>query len=397
MSKNQNLSIDAPAAIFAALSLAAIGAIFYNILPMYIGAAQDSRGWSMGNAGLMGAFFFVGYTSVTASAFFWARKVNWRLVCLIAAPIAALSMIATGYTESYPLNALLVIISGGASSAIYVIGTIAVGDTSNPPRWMGAKIGGETALGGVFLLLAPSLLIAPHGFKGIVFGIAALTLLAIPFLLFFPSRGTKGADLEDGEAVNISKAEALGMWFLLAAIVVFFTGQTAVWSFLERLGNSSGFDPQVVGGVLAASLGAAMMGAFTEAAVGDRFGYRKAVLFSIVLFVIGTAVLYAAKTVPIYATGTMLVTFSVGFGVAALMASVAVMDRGGRYIILAVPALGIGAIFGPGIAGFILENMGAAGLLGLAIISAIVCYALFRQGMIRGRKEATLDNPVPQT
>ena len=390
MSKKQIPSIDAPSAILAALALAAIGAIFYNILPMYIGAAQDSRGWSMSEASLMGAFFFVGYTAVTASAFFWARNVNWKLACLIAVPIAALSIITTGYFESYPLNALLVIISGGASSAIYVLGTIAVGDTANPPRWMGAKIGGETALGGVFLLFAPSLLIAPYGLKGFVFGIAGVTLLCLPFLLFFPREGTKGTDSADDQSIVISKAESVGMWLLLAAIVIFFTGQTAVWSFLERLGNSSGYDPQTVGGILAVSLAAAMFGALSEAAIGDRFGFRKLVLFSIILFVLGTTVLYLEKTVGLYATGTMIVTYSVGFGVSVLMASVAVMDRGGRYIILSVPTLGLGAIFGPGIAGFIMENFGGAGLLVLAIISAVLCYALFCQGMIRGRREAAL-------
>lgn len=391
MRPKQDISIDAPIAIFAALALAAIGAIFYNILPMYVGAAQDFRGWSMSDAGLMGAFFFVGYTLVTISAFFWARKISWRLVCLIAAPIAAVAMIATGYSDSYALNAVLIIISGGASSAIYVIGTIAIGDTSNPPRWMGAKIGAETALGGVFLILSPAFIVGSYGFKGIVFALAIITLLCLPFLLFFPSQGSKGAIEPGAKAIAISKPEALSLWFLLASVVIFFTGQSAIWSFLERMGNTSGFDPQVVGTILAASLGTAMLGAFSEAGIGDRFGFRKLVLFSLVLYILGMAIIYSTTSIAAYAAGTLIVTYSVGFGIPALMAAVAFLDRGGRYIILAVPALGLGAIFGPALAGFILVGIGPVGLMGLTVITAILTYVLFRQGMVNGRVQMALN------
>lgn len=391
MKTTNDISIDAPKAIFSALALSAIGAIFYNILPMYVGAAQDFRGWSMSDTGLMGALFFVGYTAVTISAFFWARKVNWRHVCLISAPIAAAALIATGYIDSYALNALLIIIAGGASSAIYVIGTIAIGDTSNPPKWMGAKIGAETALGGIFLILSPSFIVGPFGFKGIVYAIAIIMLASIAFLLFFPKKGSKGIEDETGSTLEISGAEALSLWLLLAAVVVFFTGQSAIWSFLERMGNTSGFDPQTVGTILALSLGAAMLGAFSEAAIGSRFGFRKLVMFSLLLYVLGMAIIYLTNGVMAYAVGTLVVTYSVGFGVPALMAAVAFLDRGGRYIILAVPALGLGAIFGPAIAGFILEGIGNVGLMALTVVTAILTYILFRQGMVNGRKEIALN------
>ena len=183
---------------------------------------------------------------------------------------------------------------------------------------------------------------------------------------------------------------------MLAAVVIFFTGQSAIWSFLERMGNTSGFDPQTVGTILALSLGAAMLGAFSEAAIGDRFGFRKLVMVSLVLYVIGMAILYLTTSVGAYAAGTLIVTYSVGFGVPALMAAVAFLDRGGRYIILAVPALGLGAIFGPAIAGFILEGVGSVGLMVMTVVTAVLTYVLFRQGMVNGRKEMAL-NTTPHS
>ena len=36
--------MDAPTILIAAIAASAIGALFYNVLPMYLGAAQDYRG-----------------------------------------------------------------------------------------------------------------------------------------------------------------------------------------------------------------------------------------------------------------------------------------------------------------------------------------------------------------
>ncbi len=379
----QKHEVDAPLAIVAGLTLAAIGAIFYNILPLFIGSAQDFQAWSPSEAGLIGTVFFAGYTLVTISGVFWARKINWRIVCLLSAPLAAAPMAVTGHVTSYPLIAACVFVSGGAFSAIYLVATIAIADTSNPSRWMGAKIGAETALGAIFLIFSPVLLIEPHGFKGIVYGVAGIALLSVLFLAFFPARGRKGNEGLSTTIVDIESGEKCGMLLLLLSLVVFFLAQTALWAFLERTGNSSGFDPSSVGTILAISLGTAMLGAFTEAAIGEKMGIFNAVLFANILFVLGALGLYFTADITLYAISAWVVTFSVGFGVSLYMAAVAIKDRSGRYIILAVPALGLGAAFGPGLAGFILEKTGGIGLLVLASLAAVFAVMVFRAGLGR--------------
>ena len=59
--------------ITSALVLSGIGALYYNMLPLYFGMAQDSRQLTNSQIGAMGFAFFLGYNLLMISAFFWIR------------------------------------------------------------------------------------------------------------------------------------------------------------------------------------------------------------------------------------------------------------------------------------------------------------------------------------
>ena len=61
-------AIDRPAVVLAGVAVSAIGAIFYNVLPLVVGVAQDTRGLDDRTAGLLGSAFFVGFTVTTVTA-----------------------------------------------------------------------------------------------------------------------------------------------------------------------------------------------------------------------------------------------------------------------------------------------------------------------------------------
>ncbi len=145
--------LDKPTAILAALVLSAIGAMFYNVLPLYLGIAQDDRQLDITQTGFISGAFFLGYNLVTISAFFWIRKVSWRRVFLITVPLGAAALYLSVLVESYASLLVSTAIAGGAFAAIYGIGTTAVGDAPDPSRWYGVKIATEAALGVVLVLV----------------------------------------------------------------------------------------------------------------------------------------------------------------------------------------------------------------------------------------------------
>jgi len=66
--------MDRFAAIFSGVIISALGAMFYNLLPLFLGTAQDFRELSDQAVGILSSSFYVGFTLTTSTAYFWIRK-----------------------------------------------------------------------------------------------------------------------------------------------------------------------------------------------------------------------------------------------------------------------------------------------------------------------------------
>ena len=152
VSKQVSNPLDARGCVLAALALSAIGALFYNMMPLYLGLAQDFKQLDHRATGFIGGAFFLGYNIATISSFFWIRRVDWRLVFWIATPIAAVALYAGAMLSGYWSYLAVTVLAGAAFASIYGVGTTAIGDTSHPSRWYGVKIALEAATGAVLFL-----------------------------------------------------------------------------------------------------------------------------------------------------------------------------------------------------------------------------------------------------
>jgi predicted MFS family arabinose efflux permease len=371
----QKNPMDARTVIAAALIVSAIGALFYNVLPLYLGVAQDYRGLDNQQIGLLSSAFFLGYNIITISAFFWIRKVAWTTLVAVATPIAAMSLYAGTLFPGYlPLLAMTVI-AGGAFAALYGIGTVILGDTSNPGRWYGVKIAAEAFAGAILLLVLPATAIAKWGFEGTVIGIVIFMAFLSPFLFWIPREGNKG---HVGDETNSSAllAHSSFIWGTLLATLLLFSGASAMWAFVERIGAQSGYDAEVVGVLLSVTLISAMLGSILAAVVGGRFGNTRPFLAGAVVFLAGLFFLGHPDVFMQYAAGACLLTFAIGFMLPIAVTEIAELDFDGRYIVLSVPAIGIGAMIGPGIAGVLTQSGNFLPLLtfgaGALILSTIL-------------------------
>ena len=243
MSSSSKNQMDRFGVIFSGVVISALGALVYNLLPLFLGTAQDFRELSDQAVGILSSSFYVGFTLTTITAFFWIRKFSWRMVTLFAVPVAALALVFAGYAGSYALLLAGIFISGGAFSALYGIGTTVLSDTSNPARWYGLKIASEAGIGAVMLLILPGLVIARWGFEGMMVAMAAVLLLLAPLLLWLPAAGTKGGG-EQGQyvAVKLEPKLRTALWMGLAGVMVFLFCTTMIWAFVERMANEAGFD-----------------------------------------------------------------------------------------------------------------------------------------------------------
>ena len=372
--------------IIPALAISAIGALFYNTLPLYVGAAQDGLNLSNREAGLLPAAFFAGYNLVTVGAFFWIRRWNWRVATTIWLPVAILGLLGSTFFPSRLGLFLSTAISGGGFAALYGIGTTILADTSNPARWYGMKIALEAVPGAALLFILPSTLIADYGFPGVVYALVGVSLLMSVFLATLPA----SSDVErNSEAVALgSSAEAVhsfALWLALLGTLLFFSAASGLWAFIERMGSALAFEAGAIGTLLSITLIFATLGSLTTAWIGKRLGNVKPFIVSAVLMILASGMLYGTPTFTLYAMGAGLLTFGIGMGLPFAVAEVADLDADGRYIILSVPAIGSGAMIGPAVAGALAAG-DSFNMILIVSIGAILCAIV---SMFGGRRLAS--------
>ena len=203
--------------------------------------------------------------------------------------------------------------------------------------------------------MLPNTLIAAFGYSGLVLGVVlTAAILAFAFVaLPRQALDTAAPTASAGDATLALSAGRLAIWLALAACLFFFSGQTTVWAFVERLGANANFDPVKVSGLLSLTLVFAVLGSLTAAALADRVGNLLPFLAACTLFLIGDATLFRSTDFLAYGAGACIVMYSTGLGISYCVAEIARLDPDGRHVVLSVPAVGAGAMLGPGIAGFL--------------------------------------------
>jgi len=344
--------MDRKRVILSAVALSALGAMFYNLLPMFLGVAQDYRELDNQGIGILSSLFFAGYTLTTSTAFFWIRRLNWRAATLAALTIGSLALLLAGYSQSHGVLKLCIFIAGGSFSAVYGIGTTALGDTSNPARWFGLKISAEAMLGAILLFLLPGSLISRFGFMGMMMGMVLAVVLLAPALAWLPRAGTKQRDY-NGTQTHISPRSRIAIWIALFAVVTFIFSATMIWAFVERMASSAGFESVLVGRILSLTLVFAMLGSLAAVVMGDRFGSGKPLGAATMIFILALVWLSSTTSLLNYAIGACLLTLAIGLGITYVITIVADLDLDGRYVVLTVPAIGTGVMIAPAVGGLL--------------------------------------------
>lgn len=391
MSSIINNPMDRTLVILSAVALSAIGAMFYNLLPLVLGVAQDYRELDNRDIGVLSSMFFAGYTLTTSTAFFWIRRVNWRMLTLAAVTLGSFALLLAGYSQSHGLLIFCIFVAGGAFSTVYGIGATALGDTSNPARWYGLKISAEAMLGAILLFVLPGTLISSHGFMGLMTGMVLAVVILAPALSWLPSAGYIQFEKE-GDRIQLPEQGKAAVWIGLFAVASFMFSATMIWAFAERMANTAGFEPVLVGQILSLTLLFAVLGSMVAVVLGDRYGSGKPFAAAILIFLIALTWLSGTTTVTHYAVGACLLTLAIGLGITYVITIVADLDKDGRYVVLTVPAIGIGVMSAPAIGGVLTASSEFSAIFvagGITVIVSLMAGLLALKKGMSSLSEAT--------
>lgn len=370
----KQLSADSFWLIFAGVAVSALGALTYNLLPLFYETAQEFHGLSEQQAGLLGSSFFAGFTLASLKAHTWIRRINWRVSGFSAIAVAALALLATPVAENFLFMALLIALAGAACSVLYGIGTTVLGDTRSPARWYGLKIAGEAGLGALLLWILPGTVTGRWGFAGLVVAIAVVLFVLSPLLGGLPANSAK-APAPDAPP-HPDTAIPLSLWLALAAVLLYLFSITMLWTLAEHLAIESGIDAVTAAHVLSMGLLLALAGSLVAILADDRFGLTTPLGFSIVLFLAALLVLGQADSLSAYSVAVGLFTFAFGLGVPYVVAVAAHLDADGRHVVLTVPAIGLGVMFAPATGALLAENATDAATLAVAGFAALTAFLL---------------------
>jgi predicted MFS family arabinose efflux permease len=382
MNRIDSNPMDRKLVILSAVALSALGAMFYNLLPVFLGVAQDYRELDNKSIGVLSSLFFAGFTLTTTTAFFWIRRINWKTVTWFALAIGSMALLLAGYTKSHSLLMLCIFVAGGAFSTVYGIGTTALGDTSNPARWYGLKISAEAMLGAILLFLLPGTLISSHGFMGLMAGMVLAVVLLAPMLSWLPVAGYKHQE-DDGMQSNQPSESRLAVWVGLVAVTIFIFSATLIWAFVERMANTAGFEAVQVGKILSLTLIFAVLGSMAAVVLGDRFGSGKPFAAATLIFLLALAWLASTTSLLNYAIGACLLTLAIALGITYVITIVADLDMDGRYVVLTVPAIGIGVMSAPAIGGLLTSTQEFTAIL---VVGAVTVVLALMAGLFALRK-----------
>ncbi len=379
--------IDRTSVYIAVGLLSGIGALISSTMPMVIGAMAETFKFSESQLGDIIAVFNLTFTLIAISSLFFVRRINWKFAAFLGSGISIASLVGVTLTGNYQSIMTLFGVMGIGLGGLYALGMAVMGDSENPDRAFGFKLGMEALPATILLFALPVLVIPLYGFTGMAYAMAA-TCLAVGLLSgILPSRGVKNDTIltpplaeadENTPAGSKSSTPPLTLSFLtLAASIVFFTGIIATWAFLEIMGTDKGFPADKVGVTLALGMISSAVGAFVAAWLGNKVGRNLPLIAIMIVNIVSLILIWRSTSLTSFAVGAILFTFCVNYGLAYFFGLSAEIDLSGRFVVLSATTLSLGGVIGPALGGRIMEGQGFESVLAFSGICSILSLAIY--------------------
>ena len=370
------------AILLAAIAAGSIGGLVYNVFPLYMGPLQDSTGFSNSQLGYIAGAFFLGTNLTGVSAYFWVRSASIMYIALATTLSLILFLLLAARLDSFILQLLVTVLIGAASGALYAISTTLIGATRNTPRWFGIKFTIECLAGAILLFVLPVTLIPDLGFTGVVIGMVLMILVFAPVLAFMSRRRLPEQQEVSPVTAGGAGDSRLPVWLALTSLLFYFIGASAIWTFLERLAANNQFDASATGMMLGITLIFAVIGSLITGVTGDRFGNLRPYLVYSIMLVIGVLLICRTDNFILFSIGAYAFMLAWAGADGYQFAIVADVDPDGRHIALAVPAMGIGSMIGPILAGYLYSGGSTAGLFIMLLVTiSIAVFLAWRSGV----------------
>jgi MFS family permease len=363
--------------LIGAVMASTVGVLFYNVMPIYLGYLMEAKSLGYDQIGYMASAFFLAFSIPSATAYFWIRNIKPRTISYISIIFVAVFLFISSYTNSYTYLIVEILVVGSFSGILATLAMTVIGNYKNSTRWYGFKSASESAAGTLLLFVLPSTLIMSYGFNGVVYGMLIFMLLSIPIVSLISNQPLAESDEDTMIDTSIKDISSIFAWMALLAIFFNYITGSAIWAFAERIADIKEFDSTLVANALGLTLAFAIIGPLISSSISDKYGLKIPFIITSLLMLIGAYGLTAASTLSSYAIFACIQMLGWGGALPFLYSLVSNSDPNGRYIALAIPALGLGSVGGPALAGNLIgESSSMLMLQALVIVCMTISIVL---------------------
>jgi len=340
----------------AAIAINVICITYYNIMPLVLGGAAESRGLLENQLGFAAAAFMGGLALINFAGFAWLRRFDWRMLVLSGNALATLAFIVPVFYFTTGAWILCNLLAGAATGVSYGVSIACLGDTREPERNFALAYAAQTFLSAGLIFMLPRIAVSYDLFvvgQGIT---ASLMAGSIALILILPSRGTKTGVVVKERSAGLANVPQTVLIMALLVLMLNVMAEGAIWAFIERIAVSDGFTTSFAATAMAFSFFASGIGSIAAATMGRRFGSVRPFVVAVIMSIGSVWVLWIGGTETIFFAGVMLFALAWNLGSPYRMALATRADNSGRYSTF-VPAMQtLGAALGPAIAGLLIVN-----------------------------------------
>lgn len=363
--------------LISAVIIGIVGAIVIFVTPGFLSVIAAQSGLDDAHLGYIAAWDINAMGITIAISAFMLTRCDWRVAVAAALALVMLGNIGTALATDYVTIAASRVVAGAGEGIAIGFSFAALGRAKNPDRAFSIYLVSGAIVSSIILFAIPFLLesISPRGIfiaNGLLAGAGVLSLVRFP----------DGREEDDMFAAggHIHRLQALTA---LLAVFLYFFATGAIWSYIERIGMSSGLRPATIGQDLSIGTLAGVAGAGLAGLVPQRWGRALPLIASGVLSIISFQLLLGRVPDTAFFLAAILLLFGWNFAQPLLSGICSEADRCGRVVCAMGAIQTFGTGLGPAAAGatlrggdFTLAIWSACAILTISL--AIVVFSIRR-------------------
>ena len=342
-------------------------------LPWLVGGMVTTLGFTEQQSGFVATADMAGYTIGGVIFSFFVVRSNWRYVGLGCLILMIATNLASVFIGDYYMLMALRFFSGFGGGALTAVIFATIGQMREPDSALGVWLIFQSILGSAGMFLFPYIL-ESYGVGG-GYMLMVVFLVGACFLIHYvPPHAIYQEEATPKIIPEKIKYIALGV----LAIGVIYLSLTAVYTYMERIGDAAGVTPEQIGVCFSLSALSGLLGAGAAVHLGSRFGRVKPVVVSVIgLSVAFFVMMMDSMGFYLFMFASVLNYIAWTFLIAYMFGSMAAVDSSGRATAYGNVAMGGGLTLGPFVAAFQIGGDSYDRLIIIGLVMLIIGFFIF--------------------